>query len=81
MFSIVIVQSRLGRKGLDNLLSRILLIRGLLLLADNILRRVDLLLVGLSLVHFRFSFREEGERDWKLQSGRGEIRVIRAGEW
>jgi hypothetical protein len=81
VFSKVIVQSRLGRKGLDNLWNRILLIRGLLLLVDSILRRVDLLLVGLALVHFRFSFRQEGERDSKLQSGRGEIRVIRAGEW
>lgn len=78
MFSIIIAQSHLGRKGLDNLLSRILLIRELLLLVDNILRRVDLLLVGLALVHFRFSFRQEGERDWNLQSGRGEIRVTRA---
>jgi hypothetical protein len=50
VFSKVIVPSRLERKGLDNLLSRILLIRGLLLLVDNILRRVDLLLVGLGLV-------------------------------
>jgi len=75
VFSIIIAQSHLGRKGLDNLLSRILLIRELLLLVDNILRRVDLLLVGLALVHFRFSFRQGGERDWKLQKGRGGIRV------
>jgi hypothetical protein len=81
VFSIVISRNRLGRKGLDNLWIRILLIRGLLLLADSTLRRGDLLLVGLGLVHFRFSFRQEGEREWKLQSGRGEIRVIGAGEW
>jgi hypothetical protein len=81
VFSKVIVQSHLERRGLDNLLNRILLIRGLLLLVDSILRRVDLLLVGLGLVHFRFSFRQEGKRDSKLQSGRGEIRVTRAGEW
>lgn len=43
---------------LDNLLIRILLIRELLLLVDNILRRVDLLLVGLgvSLCSSLFSF-------------------------
>jgi len=37
---------------LCNLLNRILLIHGLLLLVDNILHRVDLLLVGLVLVFF-----------------------------
>jgi hypothetical protein len=63
VFSKVIVQSRLGRRGLDNLLIRILLIRGLLLLVDSTLRRVDLLWVGLGLVHFRFYLptgRQEG---------------------
>jgi hypothetical protein len=50
VFSKVIVPSHLERRGLDNLLIRILLIRGLLRLVDNILRRVDLLWVGLGLV-------------------------------
>jgi hypothetical protein len=51
VFSKVIVQSHLERRGLDNLLIRILLIRGLLLLVDSTSHRVDLLWVGLGLVH------------------------------
>jgi hypothetical protein len=65
VFSIVISRNHLGRRGLDNLLIRILLIRGLLLLADNILRRVDLLWVGLESVLSSGRYRYEmwGSKD------------------